>query len=55
MMDDEKYSQKALRKINIYYLNGIKEYDNFIVSMESKVTPLNIKKVEEIAKMKLLK
>ncbi|MFM1540497.1 hypothetical protein ABGF49_07935 [Helcococcus ovis] len=55
MMEDENYSKNALRKINRYYNNGIKEFDNLIITMESKNVPLNIKIAEEKARKILLK
>ncbi len=47
--------KNALRKINTYYNNGIKEFDNLIITMESKNVPLNIRIAEEKARKILLK
>ena len=40
-MDDPKYAEKAVRKINSYTANGYFLGDNLIVSFESSVAVLN--------------
>ena len=40
-MDDPKYAEKAIRKINTYIANGIFPGDNLIVSFETSGTVLN--------------
>ena len=40
-MDDPKYAEKVVRKINSYIANGYFPGDNLIVSYESSGTVLN--------------
>lgn len=48
MMDDEDYSHKAYRKLEIYTNNGIVPMDNLIVTFETRNNPLDPGTVEKI-------
>lgn len=48
MMDDEEYTEKAMRKIMLYEQNGIFLGEKLIVTFETKKSPLNQKSVRRM-------
>ena len=48
MMDDEEYSEKAIRKIAAYCANGIYPGEKLILTFETRSTPLNIRQIKEM-------
>ncbi len=48
MMDDPDYVQKAVRKENIYQLNGIYPGDTLILTSETRTNPLNVRQINQI-------
>ena len=50
MMDNQKYSQKAFSKLEIYCENGIIPSINLITTFEATDFPLDAVKVENIIK-----
>lgn len=48
MMDDERYSQKAILKIESYERNGIFPGEKLLLTFETSKYPLNIKLVEQM-------
>ena len=54
MMDDEDYSHKAYRKLEIYTRNGIVPMDNLIATDETRTNPLDPGIVEKIIRENFL-
>ena len=54
MMDNEDYTHKAFRKLEIYALNQILPTYNLITTYESRENPLNPEIVEQIIRMYFL-
>lgn len=50
MMDDKKYAEKAMLKIQKYEFNGISQRDRLIITQETKDIPLNIKFIKLMIK-----
>ncbi len=50
MMDDPDYTEKAIKKIELYERNGIIPGKNLILTFETKKTPINRNVVREIIK-----
>ena len=48
MMDNAKYCEKALRKINSYAKNGYILGDNLLVTFESSTIPLDARNVQRM-------
>lgn len=48
LLSDSVYALKALKRIGVYEKNGIIAGDNFIISLESGESPLDIKLLEKI-------
>ena len=53
-MDDPKYAEKAVRKINSYIANGIYPGDNLIVSFETSGVVINDKIIDQMINKYLL-
>ena len=49
-MDDPKYSEKAVRKINSYIVNGIFPGDKLIISYETSGVVLNDRVIKMLIK-----
>ena len=48
MMDNPDYSDKAIKKINVFEKNGYKMGDNLLCTFETSKTPINMKNVEKM-------
>ena len=48
MMDDDKYLNDAIRKLNIYNRNGFSVGDRLLISMETSTQPLDIQAAEKM-------
>ncbi|MBQ9200269.1 MAG: hypothetical protein IJ141_08830 [Lachnospiraceae bacterium] len=48
MMDNPNYSDKAIKKINMFEKNGYKMGDNLLCTFETSNTPINMKNVEKM-------
>ena len=47
-MDDEDYSKKNIKRINIYQKNGVYIGERLILTMETSVTPLDVRLVDSL-------
>lgn len=54
MVDKEEYAESMYRKMENYIKHGILQGDNLIVTMETKDSPLNARKIRNIIKAHLL-
>lgn len=54
MVDNEDYELSMNKKLKSYKDNGISQWDNLIVTFETKSNPFNVQKIQKIVKAFLL-
>ncbi|MBR6473566.1 MAG: hypothetical protein IKS99_07595 [Firmicutes bacterium] len=54
MMDDPSYAEEAVRKIHDYENNGLILGDDFLITMETRLLPLDPRSIDELVKRHLL-
>lgn len=54
MVDNEEYELTMNRKLKVYKDNGISQWDNLIVTYETKANPFNAQKIQKLIKALLL-